>query len=118
MLNCLFSLRAANVTRKHLRTPFFKEHAVVPWVRVAVIAEIKLNIIRYWFVPKSGTLERSTIQMFAFNALGQWRCNEINPQGVHPSHLLFPHDAPLGTPLRPAGPALKNGLAHVLPGIF
>jgi hypothetical protein len=36
------------------------------------------------------------IQMFAFNALGQRRFNEINPQAVHVSHLFF-QTMPLGT---------------------
>ena len=67
----------------------FKQYAVVPWVRVAVIAEVKLNVVRYRLVPKSGTPERSTIQMYAFNALGQRRFNEINPQVVQVSHLFF-----------------------------
>ena len=67
----------------------FKQNAVVPRVRVAVIAEPKLNVVWYWRVPESGTLERSTIQMFAFDALGQRRCNEIDPQVVHVNHLFF-----------------------------
>jgi hypothetical protein len=54
-----------------------------------MIAEVKLNVFRYWHIPKSGTLKRSTIQMFAFNALGQRRCNKINPQAVHVSRLFF-----------------------------
>jgi len=79
----------------------FKQYAVVPWVRVAVIAEVKLNVVRYRLFPKSGTLKRSTIQMFALNALGQRRFNEINPQAVHVSPL-FPDNAPLGTQFSPA----------------
>jgi hypothetical protein len=54
-----------------------------------MIAEIKLNVFRYRLIPKSGTLKRFTIQMFAFSALGQRRCNEINPHVVHVSHLFF-----------------------------
>jgi len=62
---------------------------VVARVRVAMIAEVKLNVFRYRLIPKSGTLKRFTIQMFAFSALGQRRCNEINPHVVHVSHLFF-----------------------------
>jgi len=56
--------------------------------------------------------------MFAFNALGQRRCNEIAPQVVHVNHLFFLDDAPSRTQFRATGLALKNDLAYVLPGIF
>ena len=54
-----------------------------------MIAEVKLNVFRYWLIPKSGTLKRSTIKMFAFRALGQRRCNEIDPHVVHVIHPFF-----------------------------
>jgi hypothetical protein len=38
-----------------------KQYAVVAWIRVAVIAEIKLDVVRNRLVSKSGTLECFTI---------------------------------------------------------
>ena len=63
MISLIRLSEAANVHQKAL-TPLFKLHAVAPWARVAVIAEVRLNFVRYWPVPKSERVERSPIQMF------------------------------------------------------